>query len=419
MPSAPDPPRPVLVVSNGVAEDLIGARLLAHLLRPGEAALVQEVRVLPLVGAGRAYAGLPGAVRVGAALELPSGGFPLGSLANLRADLRAGLIGASLGQWRGAVRAARGAGAVAVVGDAYALMVGTLAARRAGVPLIHVQPLLSAHYAEGLGLRGALGELNALGANYPLPYELRLARSARAVYVRDAATARLYAARGVRARWAGSFALDVLPAPERNLATLGGAALRGGRPVLALLPGSREDHRESLPIMLRAAAQLPGVQALVAWPHAWEAVTLPPGWTLRVQEAGTAWAGGEGARVPLLRGAFGAVARAADLAVGTAGTANEQLAGLGVPVVAFATRGPQYTPGFARRQARLLAGALSVVAPHPQAVAAEVRALLADGPRRARAAHAGLSRVGPAGALPVIAVELRALLKEPAQAQRP
>ncbi|MDL2345894.1 lipid-A-disaccharide synthase, partial [Deinococcus sp. MIMF12] len=178
-------------------------------------------------------------------------------------------------------------------------------------------------------------ELNALGANLPLPSELALARRAHAVYLRDAATARLYAARGVRARWAGSFAVDVLPAPERDL-----SGWTGGRPVLALLPGSREDHRESLPLMLRAAAGLPEVIPLVAWAHGWEAVTLPPGWTLRAEDDRTAWAEGEGARVALLRGAFGAVARAANVAVGTSGTANEQLAGLGVPVVAFSTRGP-------------------------------------------------------------------------------
>nr|WP_246363361.1 lipid-A-disaccharide synthase-related protein [Deinococcus budaensis] len=397
-----------MLLSNGVAEDLIGAQLLAHLLAGGGAA---RARVLPLVGAGRAYAGLAGAARVGRALELPSGGFPFGSLANLGSDLRAGLIGASLGQWRLAAEAARGTGAVVVVGDAYALMVGTLAARAAAAPLVHVQPLLSAHYAEGLGLRGALGELNALGANYPLPYELRLARRARAVFVRDAATERYYAARGVRARWAGGFAPDVLPAPEHDL-----RGLTGGRQVLALLPGTREDHRESLGLMLRAAARLPEVQALVAWPHGWEAATLPPGWTLRVQDAETAWAQGEGARVGLLRGAFGAVARAADVAVGTAGTANEQLAGLGVPVVAFPTRGPQFTPGFARRQGRLLGEALSVVTPDPAAVAAEVQALLPAGPRRARAALAGLTRIGPGGALPVIAAEVRALLEVEAAA---
>lgn len=397
------PSRPALLLSNGTAEDLIGARLLAW--------LGGEARVLPLVGSGRAYAGFAGVTRAGSPLELPSGGFPFGSLENLRADLQAGLVAASLGQWRAARRAAHGAGAVVVVGDAYALMVGTWAARAAGLPLLHVQPLLSAHYLEGLDLRGALRELNALGANLPMPYELRLAWGARAVFVRDAATAHFYAARGVRARWAGSFAMDVLPPPERDL-----SPLTGERPVLALLPGSRGDHRESLPLMLRAAARVPDAAAVVAWPHGWDAVTLPGDWTLEVEAAGMALARGEGAQVALLRGAFGALARAADVAVGTAGTANEQLAGLGVPVVAFPTCGPQYTHGFARRQGRLLGKALSVVEANPEAVAVEARALLTDRARRAQAALAGLTRVGPAGALPVIAAEVRSLLSAP---QRP
>ena len=391
---------PVLFISNGTAEDLIGARLAG--LLPG-----REVRYCPLVGEGRAYAGVAGARRVGRVLRLPSGGFPFGSLTNLRADLRAGLIGDSLGQWADAVRGARGVGAVVVVGDAYALMVGTLAAQRSGAALIHVQPLLSAHYLEGLGLRGTLHELNALGANRPLGYELALARRADAVFVRDAATARYYALRGVGARFAGSFAMDVLPAAEQHL------SVPKHTPILALLPGSRDDHRQSLPLMLRAAAQVPQMTALVAWPHDFSAVTLPPGWTLDIQTNELAVATSEGAQVRLLRGAFGAIARRADLAVGTSGTANEQLAGLGVPVVAFPTRGPQYVAGFARRQGRLLGEALSVVAPDPAAVAAEVRALLNDAGRRTRAAHAGLSRVGPAGALPIIAREIEKLSRRP------
>jgi uncharacterized protein (TIGR03492 family) len=325
---------------------------------------------------------------------------------NLRADVAAGLVQESLGQWQDAVRGARGAGVVVVVGDAYALMVGTLASRRAGIPLIHVQPLLSAQYLEGLGLRGAVQELNALGANLPMPYELRLAAGAHAVFVRDAPTAAYYAARGVAARWAGSFAMDVLAAPERDL-----SRFTHQKPVLALIPGSREDHRQSLPPMLLAAARLPELTALVAWPHDWEGVTLPAGWTLDIQDETQAYATGDGVRVPVLRGAFGAIAHTADVAIGTAGTANEQLAGLGKPVVAFATAGPQFTAGFARRQGRLLGEALSVVAADPDALAAalaaEVRALRQDGPRRARAALAGMTRIGPAGALPVIAEEVQ------------
>jgi uncharacterized protein (TIGR03492 family) len=386
----------LLLLSNGSAEDLIGAALLSLTGRPAQ--------VLPLVGAGQAYRTVPDSQLIGPPLALPSGGFPFGSAANLKADLRAGLIPASLGQWGAAFRAARTVAAVVVVGDAYALGVGWAAAQRTGVPLIHVQPLLSAHYLENLDLRGALSELNALGANIPMPYELSLARRAHAVYVRDRATADYYAARNVPARWVGSFAMDVLSAAQGELPE----PFIAGRPVLALLPGSRLDHRESLPLMLGAAANLPELAALVAWPHDWGAVTLPRGWALDVQSEHQATASAGKAQVVLLRGAFGAIARRADLALGTSGTATEQLAGLGVPVIGFATAGPQYTAGFARRQARLLGAALTLT--EPGAIAAAVQNLRSDGAQRARAAHSGLQRIGPAGALPVIAGELQALI---------
>ncbi|MBZ4241284.1 hypothetical protein LAN32_22920, partial [Mycobacterium tuberculosis] len=76
-----------LLVSNGHAEDLIGAALARELRRR-----LPEVPVLalPLVGGGGAYAGA--AAVGGPLLTLPSGGFPFGSLDNLRADLRAGLV---------------------------------------------------------------------------------------------------------------------------------------------------------------------------------------------------------------------------------------------------------------------------------------------------------------------------------------
>ena len=102
-------PPAALFVSNGTAEDHIGARL-AGLLGPEWA-----IRSSPLVGRGGAYAGLPNGERVGRVLDLPSGGFPFGSAANLRADLRAGLIRDSLGQWADAVRGARDAAVVIVV----------------------------------------------------------------------------------------------------------------------------------------------------------------------------------------------------------------------------------------------------------------------------------------------------------------
>lgn len=392
-----------LIISNGHAEDLIGAAWVREWLRlaPG-----RRVVALPLVGRGAAYAGL--ADLRGPALDLPSGGFPFGSLENLRADLRAGLVGRSLGQWVAAFLAGRGAERVVVVGDSYALAVGSLAARQGGagarLPLFHLQPLVSALYAEGMNWRSHLRELNALGANLFMPWELALGRRASRVYTRDAPTAQLLAGRGVPAAYRGSFAMDILPPPERDL-----GELRSGRPLLALLPGQRGDAASSLPVMLGAAARLPELQGCVAWPRPFEEWPELAGWRLEVRTPDTALATGPGgAEVLVLRGAFSDTLHTAILALGTAGTANEQAAGLGVPVLGFPTAGPQYVAGFAARQRRLLGEALTLCPPDPEAVARAARTLL-SGPARERAAQAGPARIGKAGALRVIAAEISAL----------
>lgn len=180
-------------------------------------------------------------------------------------------------------------------------------------------------------------------------------------------------------------------------------------PVLALLPGQRGDAQTSLPVMLGAACALPDMQALVAWPRPFD--ELPPllGWTLEERGEWGVLARRGTCSVWLLRASFSTILHAAaasgGVALGTAGTANEQAAGLGVPVVGFPTAGPQYVPGFAVRQQRLLGAALTLTRPEASAAAQAVRELL-GGPQRTTAVRDGQRRIGQAGALPQIAEEL-------------
>ena len=86
----------------------------------------------------------------------------------------------------------------------------------------------------------------------------------------------------------------------------------------------------------------------------------------------------------------------AELGLATAGTATEQLAGLGVPCLSLPDPGPQFKPGFARRQSRLLGG--TVVPCHSQQeLALKLHQLLADPSECARRGALGRRRMGPAG----------------------
>ncbi|GIW38098.1 MAG: lipid-A-disaccharide synthase [Meiothermus sp.] len=388
----------VLIISGGNAEDLIGASLCAYLEGLSLAAL-------PLVGAGKRYEGKVERI-LGPRTQMPSGGFPFNSLENLIADLKAGFHLEIVRQIRAAQLARDEVRAVAAVGDAYTLAIGVLASDWGRLPLFHLQPQISHYYWGGRSIWERLKQPNQFAAEDYLFYERWMHRFVQAVYVRDKLSEQRAQQLGMhKARFVGSMAMDTLSAPERNL-----SEVLDGRPVLVLLPGTRGDVRFSLPLMLESAALLPEMQGLVAWAGDFQHVPLPEGWRLEVQDEHTASAVSTQHRVWLLRGAFSAILHVGQVAIGTAGTANEQAAGMGIPVVAFPTPGPQYIYPNALRQSRLLGKALRLVEPSPRAVAEAVRVFLTDEAARAAARREGLERNGPRGALPQIAQEIRQTL---------
>jgi uncharacterized protein (TIGR03492 family) len=86
----------------------------------------------------------------------------------------------------------------------------------------------------------------------------------------------------------------------------------------------------------------------------------------------------------------------AEVGLATAGTATEQLTALGVPVLSLPGPGPQFKPGFARRQSRLLGGA--VLPCHGATELGDrLTDLLRDGRRRRRLGRIGQHRMGPTG----------------------
>jgi uncharacterized protein (TIGR03492 family) len=384
--------KPVLFVSNGPTEDAIGACIAQG--------LPKVVWALPLVGEGRVYEKVAERI-LGPRKEMPSGGFLFGSWKNFLADLQAGFLSMTLQQWRAALTIPKPA-AVVVVGDAYALTVGVLAAR--GAPLYHVNPLVSAHYLEGLS--SPLELLLDWGGSDFTPFERLLHRRARAVFVRDEKSLNRLRSLGIRhAYWYRSFAMDLLPPPERDLGFV------GPDPLLALLPGTRGDEAFSLPLMLEASRYLPLVPA-VAWPKAWEALPSLPGWQKTFWDEETLKLERQGHTVWVLRRAFSAILHRAKLAFATAGTAAEQAAGLGIPIVAFPTPGPQYTRAFARRQKRLLGEALHLVEADPYRVAGQGLILLQAPELYQRSSEAGKARIGPPGGIQGTREHIRKDLEE-------
>ncbi|GIW25886.1 lipid-A-disaccharide synthase-related protein [Meiothermus sp.] len=378
----------IVLISNGHGEDIIGAAL-AHELR----ALGYTLQAVPLVGRGQVYEEAGFSVR-GPRREMPSGGFALQSPAAIWADLRAGWVSMSLAQYRAVQEVAREAAATLVVGDVYALLVGYFWGRR---PLFLMQ------------CRSSLRAWDKQGWSRPYSATERfLMRRAVGVYPREPEGEQWLKAHGVaHARYLGNPMLDALEGVELKLPP----------PYLLLLPGSRSDAYQSLPQMLEAVRLLGdlGLTPVVAWAGLPLEPLRVPGWRFEATglAAGVTHRLGhpDGSVVYLTQGAFKTALLGAKIALSTSGTAAEQTAGYGVPLVGFPTAGPQYTPAFAAQQKRLLGEALTLVEPHPEAIAQGVRRLWASPKLLEQAKSAGRAAMGEPGAARRIAQELHGQLQ--------
>lgn len=362
-----------LLVSNGAGEDAIAAEVAR---RVGGVSL----DALPLVGHGVAYEGV--ARRVGPQQAMPSGGLVPEALVNLFRDLAGGLAGLVFRQVAFLRRHRRDYGVTVAVGDLWPVVVAALGGMR---PLLFIGTAKSDYHHP----------YSALEALVLRTFRVRS-------LVRDEPTASHLRERGVDASWVGNAMMDGL---EPTGAELG---VGPGEVCLALLPGSREGTYQALPRMLEAYTRLAGMpgtppRALVGLSPSVDLERLGgscPGWEMVPtgrERGAVAELRGPAPPVLLVRRAFADVLHRSTLAFGLAGTAHEQAAGLGRPVVAFEPGGESRLGWYRGRQKGLLGEALRVVEDDPGLVAAELRRLLEDSDERERLGRVGRERLGPPG----------------------
>jgi uncharacterized protein (TIGR03492 family) len=400
-------PSRLLVLTNGHGEDQIALQLIEALTH--EQPELQAV-VLPLVGEGHAFAAAEHCLplkREGPMQTLPSGGFSNQSLRGLIQDLGSGMAGLSLRQWRWVRRWGRSGDPVLAVGDLLPLLLAwNSGARFAFVGTPKSDYTWASPPPPGWGHTPLADAYHRCKGSEWDPWEWQLMAShrCRLVAVRDALTARGLRRRGIQARVPGNPMLDGFPAaaPPPWLAD---------QRRLVLLPGSR------MPEALHNGKRL--LAGLTAWqsPQAttvlltcgdhptsanWNALLLASGWR---EAAVTPEAGQAGAcrcwrrgRLTLLLGVgrFKSWAPWAEVGLATAGTATEQLVGLGIPALSAPGPGPQFKAGFARRQSRLLGGAVQPCG-NPGELAAGLARLLGDADRCSQLGRIGRRRMGPAG----------------------
>ncbi|MGQ9865957.1 MAG: lipid-A-disaccharide synthase-related protein [Pseudanabaenaceae cyanobacterium] len=380
----------ILCLSNGHGEDEVGARLAVALQARG-----CTVQALPIVGQGDAYTKRAIACWAEFQHQPPSGGFARMGGQPLWADLRHGLIQATLKQVGAVRRFARRGGWVVAVGD----VVPLATAWWGGGPYAFVATAKSEYYWRDEA--GVLpGQRPPWGGSEFYPWERWWMghRRCRAAFVRDRLTAQHLQQRfRLPVHGLGNPMMDDLPAGE--------LPFLGGEWVVVLLPGSRppEAYRnwerlllgvgfllEAFPYPLRLVAALAPSLAL----EPLQATLQRVGWQA-VDDLTYRWSGGT--YLHLVRDRFGPCLHACHFGLTAAGTATEQLVGLGKPAIALVGQGPQFNRAFALAQGRLLGPSLRVVT-EPRAIAQAALAMLNDPDYFQMVMANGRERMGEPGA---------------------
>ena len=384
--------KPVLLLSNGHGEDLSGALVASQLIQMGIA-----VEALPLVGHGTSYRQL-GIPVLGRTRNCSTGGLGYTSLAGRIAELLEGQMLYVLNRLLLLRRRRHHYGLVLAVGDLLAVLGGWFS----GLPTAVYLVAYSSHYEGRLRL--------------PWPCGWLLGRPGiRAIWSRDELSAAdLSRQLGRPASFLGNPFLDAVSGNEAPPAGAGDAEL-------LLVPGSRlPEAARNLALMLELLAQLPRGRRLrlrAALVPGLERACIaqlaaPLGWQLEGEDRLVRGP----LELELSWGGFGQLLPRAQLVLCSAGTAAEQAVGLAIPVLQLPGQGPQFTPGFAEAQRRLL-GAGVFCAPDPASAAELAHQLLEQqldpirGPAlRRQLATIGKERIGRPGGSQAMAGAIMNLL---------
>ena len=377
----------VLFVSNGHGEASIADRIALELYAIAPSATVDHLALVGDTTSDRMN-------DVGPRRAMPSGGLiAMGNVANIARDVRSGLLGLTLAQYR-FLRAARNRyDAVVAIGDVYALAM----ALAAGSPTVFVGTAKSVYVAP-----------------YG-PFEERILRRASATFVRDEPTARRLRERGVGVDAAVNAIVDLFEAPDDPRAD---RAFEGFDPPLALFPGSRESAYSDARFLCAVVRDLPfGTGAVLSVARNLDQARFArearaDGFVVTTcdDEAIPFECSYEGrVVVRAWTGAIGPLLRRCRTVLGQAGTANEAAAAAGVPVVAFERAGDRKGRWYRRRQRGLLGDALAVLPSDEAAARSAVAELLADPLRRERMGETGKQRMGPPGGARVVAQRVAAM----------
>ncbi len=352
----------VLFISNGHGEDLISLRIISDYRSLNKD---DQIYVLPMIGKGKVFKEQNLEI-IGPQKETPSGGF-VKNFVPLMKDLFSGLLFLHFKQIRNASK--NKYDLVVCVGDFLPLILSYLFIRYKKIVLVSTakSDLFEPHFAIE---RWFFKKANAN------------------VFVRDSITADNLIARGINASYVGNVMMDGfkvkrLPKNDKD------------KFIVGILPGSR----------LEAYSNYILIKQVI--------FCLPNDWNYKVAVAGNMDKSKfliENSQVEIVD--FEKLIKTADIVIGLAGTANEQVIGFGIPLFTFKGFGPQTTKKRFTDQKKLL-GDLSVYidSQDSEIISKVIKQKVKDVEFIQRVKVEGFNVMGKSGASLSIAKELVAILK--------
>ncbi|MBE9257496.1 lipid-A-disaccharide synthase-related protein [Dolichospermum sp. LEGE 00246] len=428
-------PLQLLVLSNGHGEDMIAVRIIQALQQLSSP---PDIFALPIVGEGRAYQKIDIPL-IGKVRTMPSGGFIYMDSRELMRDVGGGLVQLTLNQiqsirrWVSSQTKLGNQKAVLAVGD----IVPLLFAAMSGADYAFVGTAKSEYYVrDAMGLlprksRSAWWENFSGSIYHPWERWLMSRGRCRAVFPRDSLTTEILKKWSIPAVDVGNPMMDGLQTsltaqqfyrPDAELEEV-------IRPfVVTLLPGSRapEAYNNWEIIMIAVSALMaslrrpdslfgaagtmiflgaiaPGLDCSILSQslhiQGWRRCDQSP---LPISDPDSLTFQQKNSYFILTQQAYNDCLYLGDVAIAMAGTATEQFIGLGKPAIAIPGNGPQYNPGFAEAQSRLLGISLTLVN-QPSQVLPAIQSLLKNPDILHAIAENGIQRMGRAGAAQRIA----------------
>ena len=391
----------LLIICNGHGEDIISLEIIKRFLKKTN---IKKIEVLPLVGNGKVFDSIKSKdfSKIGYLKELPSGGFSNQSLKGFLLDFFAGFLVDTFKNLSIVRGKSKDHYKIIAVGDFLPLFF----AWNSKCEFSFVGTPKSDHtWSNGPGWAISDFYHKFKGSEWD-PWEIFLMRSNRCkgLIMRDEITANNLNKKQINAKYFGNPMMDFVDKKNEKISNIN----MFNR--LILIIGSRfPEALNNFNIFLICLEDLKISNDLIIFlPLSINAnvFTIKSLLTSNgyLEENNLKFFVGEdsvwkkkGKFILLGKSTFKQWANMASVGLSNAGTATEQITGLGVPSISFPGDGPQFTQSFAKRQSRLLGGSV-LVCNNKKTVVSNLETLLNEKDYRLKQVKIGMQRMGKSGA---------------------